>query len=129
MTRRSKFWLGAAAVFAAGNLGFAVFVVFAGEFLHAAGHVALAIPAAYAVWRMGIRNARANRLTAEEAAAVSVELDGHLTNLEQSIDAVALEVERIGEGQRFMTRLFNEHSGQPDAGVRDAVPERIPTPV
>jgi hypothetical protein len=37
-----------------------------------------------------------------------------LTHLEQSVDAVAIEVERIGEGQRFMTRLFTEN-GAPRA--------------
>jgi hypothetical protein len=37
-----------------------------------------------------------------------------LTHLEQSVDAVAIEVERIGEGQRFMTRFFTEN-GTPRA--------------
>jgi len=36
------------------------------------------------------------------------ELSSRLTHLEQSLDAIAVEVERVGEGQRFMTRLFDE---------------------
>lgn len=36
------------------------------------------------------------------------EVTDRLARLEQSADATALEVERIGEGQRFLTRLFTE---------------------
>jgi hypothetical protein len=36
------------------------------------------------------------------------EVNERLARLEQSADATALEVERIGEGQRFLTRLFTE---------------------
>jgi len=36
------------------------------------------------------------------------EVTERLARLEQSADATALEVERIGEGQRFLTRLFTE---------------------
>ena len=37
-----------------------------------------------------------------------VELYERMTRLEQSVEAVAIEVERIGEGQRFMTRVLSE---------------------
>jgi hypothetical protein len=40
------------------------------------------------------------------------ELDTRLDRLEQAVDSVAVEVERIGEGQRFVTNLFIE-SGAP----------------
>jgi hypothetical protein len=36
------------------------------------------------------------------------ELTSQLAHLSQSIDAIALEVERISEGQRFTTRLLSE---------------------
>ncbi len=36
------------------------------------------------------------------------ELSDRLRSVEQSVEATALEVERIGEGQRFMTKLFTE---------------------
>jgi len=36
------------------------------------------------------------------------EVTERLARLEQSADSTALEVERIGEGQRFLTRLFTE---------------------
>lgn len=36
------------------------------------------------------------------------EIADRLARLEQSADATAVEIERIGEGQRFLTRLFTE---------------------
>jgi hypothetical protein len=38
----------------------------------------------------------------------SPETDHRLERIEQAIDAMAVEVERISEGQRFMTRLLSE---------------------
>ena len=34
--------------------------------------------------------------------------EARLARIEQAVDAIALEVERISEGQRFTTRLLNE---------------------
>lgn len=36
------------------------------------------------------------------------EMQERMTRLEQSVDSIAIEVERIGEGQRFMTRVLTE---------------------
>ena len=36
--------------------------------------------------------------------------DERMTRLEQAVDAIAFEVERISEGQRFTTRLLSEQS-------------------
>ncbi|MEO5813736.1 MAG: hypothetical protein ABIT20_00510 [Gemmatimonadaceae bacterium] len=46
-----------------------------------------------------------------------------LPALEQSVDAIALEIERIGEGQRFLTRLLSEVP--PKAGRVDARPAEV----
>lgn len=43
------------------------------------------------------------------------EVTGQLAQLTQAVDAIALEVERISEGQRFTTRLLSE---QRDAAGR-----------
>ncbi|MBA3889524.1 MAG: hypothetical protein H0X64_03240 [Gemmatimonadaceae bacterium] len=41
-------------------------------------------------------------------ARLAPEIQSQLTRMEQAIDAVALEVERVSEGQRFATRLLSE---------------------
>jgi hypothetical protein len=53
----------------------------------------------------------ARRIWRRSAAAVTAlpqEMMDRLTRLDQAVDAIAVEVERIGEGQRFMTRVLAE---------------------
>ena len=55
--------------------------------------------------------AYARRIWTRGAASVSHfsgEIAERLNRMQQSIDATAVEVERIGEGQRFLTRIFTE---------------------
>jgi len=40
------------------------------------------------------------------------ERDERLERLEQAVDAIAVEMERVGEGQRFMTRLLAERRAE-----------------
>jgi hypothetical protein len=81
----------------------------------------LTIAFARRLWRRG----------AVAVSAIPTELMERLGRLETAVDSVALEVERIGEGQRFVSRLFAEggarHLGagaaQPvEAAAREAVP-------
>jgi hypothetical protein len=43
------------------------------------------------------------------------EVTDRLERMEQALDSVALEVERISEGQRFTTKLLSEGRGASDA--------------
>jgi len=54
-------------------------------------------------------------------AQVSNEVSSQLAHLNQAVDAIALEVERISEGQRFTTRLLSEQ--------RDAARQTLPSGV
>jgi hypothetical protein len=53
-------------------------------------------------------------------AQIPNEVSAQLTQLNQAVDAIALEVERISEGQRFTTRLLSEQ--------RDAARQTLPSP-
>ena len=116
MTRRSRIWFAAAVLFTLINLGGMFPAAAEGELFHAGAHVALFFVGLYFVWRLAPWRAR----TAFDIndSAVTADLAGdqndRLAHLEQAVDAVAIEVERIGEGQRFMTRLFTE-KGTPEA--------------
>ena len=59
------------------------------------------------------------RIERQATAPVPIPADvvARLERIEQSIDAVALEVERIAEGQRFTTKLLSERTIDRD-GVR-----------
>jgi hypothetical protein len=48
--------------------------------------------------------------------AVDLENSPRLQRIEQAIESIAVEVERIGEAQRFTTKLLAER--QPDAAQR-----------
>jgi hypothetical protein len=96
MTRqRAKLWFVAASLFTLVNLGGAGMAAVAGGMLHTAAHVGLALLGAYFVWRLAPR-ARGQEMLAEEGEA-----DPRLERLQQSLDAIGLEVERIGEAQRL----------------------------
>jgi hypothetical protein len=56
-------------------------------------------------------------------ARIPTEVTSRLERIEQAVDAVALEVERISEGQRFTTKLLSEGKGpesRQSAPVRDS---------
>jgi hypothetical protein len=56
---------------------------------------------------------------------MDLENSPRLQRIEQAIESIAVEVERIGEAQRFTTKLFAER--QPDAAARlAALPRREP---
>ncbi|MDQ6635809.1 MAG: hypothetical protein M3Z10_13745 [Gemmatimonadota bacterium] len=129
MTRRSKVWLGVS-VFTVINAGGAVFAAAGGELLHAAVHAGLLLLGAYFVWRLA-PSSYAGRVWRQAGSVIPAppgELSDRLTQLEQSLDAVAIEVERIGDGQRFMTRLFTEKGAAraPEKGA--AAPIEIKDP-
>jgi hypothetical protein len=50
------------------------------------------------IWRRG----------AAAVAAIPQDITDRLTRLDQAVDSIAVEVERIGEGQRFVTRVLTE---------------------
>ncbi len=60
-----------------------------------------------------IMRALARRIDRPVAAAqIPAGLSAQLNQLSQSVDAIALEVERISEGQRFTTRLLSEQKAE-----------------
>lgn len=76
--------------------------------------------------RMFAPNRGLSRQQVTEAAA----MDERMNRMESAVDAVALEVERIGEGQRFLTQAMTESFSRANGGVGagaaafDAVPVR-----
>ena len=47
---------------------------------------------------------------------------GRLERLEQGMEAIAIEIERVSEGQRFVTRLLSESAPRSAAGDTQAIP-------
>ena len=81
----------------------------------------IAVAVARLIWR---RATNAPRVSATTDHATQQKLD----HLQQAVDTIAIEVERISEGQRFVTKLMSDRSlgagaAEPvRAGVKNAVP-------
>ena len=79
---------------------------------------------------MPVAIAYARRIWRRSAKVITTfpkELSERLIRVEQAVEATAVEVERIGEGQRFMTRLFTEGPAAHGLGGAGS-PQRIPAP-
>ena len=103
MTRRSKLWRWAAAAYMFVNVAGLGYAVAMGEEMHAMVHLFFALVgvAGYVGWRLARRGRpdEGDLLPRAQLAEQRVEY------LQQSIDAMALELERIGEAQRFSDKL------------------------
>jgi hypothetical protein len=108
MTLRARIGVVATAIFILGNLVGGIYAAAQGEMVHAGVHIGLMLIAGIPAWQF-IRNR-----FAVPVPALDDELAGRLTQLEQSLDAIAIEVERIGQGQRGLMRHY---TGNDDARV------------
>jgi hypothetical protein len=125
MIWRSRIWVPAAIVFTLVNLLGGVYAAAMGEPIHAGVHAVLLLVGLPFMWRLLPKGSTRGLepLGEWETGASPRQLDDRLTNLEQSVDAVAIEIERIGEGQRFMTNFFAENGTGRAAGKEAARPD------
>ncbi len=68
---------------------------------------------------IGVMLARAHMRQVElrgSRTELSPELSSRLDRMEQAMEAIAVEVERVSEGQRFTTKLLAERGGTPGVG-------------
>ncbi len=80
-------------------------------------------PLAWAAGRVMIR-----RWAHPKPAPQILESSARLERMEQAIDAVAIEIERISEGQRFVTQAMAKRDAAPALGVGQAPAEPIKVP-
>ena len=60
---------------------------------------------------MPIARAYARRLESTPASAIPPDVSARLERIEQAVDAIAIEMERVSEGQRFTTKLLADRAG------------------
>jgi hypothetical protein len=111
MTRRTKLWRAGAVLFGIINIGGMGLALAMGEMMHAMAHVFLLFVGvgAYLLWKMvttwatghpGDQRSQVSSLSSGRGSAPRLG-DERIDYMQRSIDALALEVERIGEAQRF----------------------------
>ncbi|MBL8959228.1 MAG: hypothetical protein JNJ98_05205 [Gemmatimonadetes bacterium] len=86
-----------------------------GEFAGVMGTLVLTFAAVRLIW---------TRTRPKPVPLRDTEADLRMERLEQAVDAIAIEVERVGEAQRFQARLLNEGAAQP-LPVREREGERV----
>lgn len=111
MTRRRRAWLAVAVVFGLGNVAGAIMAAIAREPAHTATHVVLAVLAASVAQMLAAHAPEPVALP--EGASIAATTD-RLEQLELSVGGLAAGVERMGEEQRVITRLFAERAGDPN---------------
>ena len=109
---KHRAWIPVSWILSAANLGAVWFAARPGEPWHASIHALLAVAFAIGAQRLQLRTRSTAAPDVDTLARVKA-LEARLANpeqqqLAQALDAIALEVERIGEGQRYLTKLLVE---------------------
>ena len=114
---KHRAWIVIAWLLSLTNLIAVWFAAQPGETWHATAHALLALLFGLGAQHLGLR-----RQPRTDASVVTQqELEGRLASLDsrptaQALDSIAVEIERIGEGQRFLMKLLTERQGRlPDA--------------
>ena len=130
MTRRAKLWRAAAVLFGIINLAGMGFALAMDEMMHAMSHVFLLFVGlgAYLLWRTvttwataqsGDQLSQASPLPSSRRDPTPMLGDQRIDYMQRSIDALALEVERIGEAQRFRDKRDAERGETPMLKTQD----------
>jgi hypothetical protein len=55
-------------------------------------------------------------------------IEARLARIEEAVDTIAVEIERMGEGQRFVTKLLSDRGLQLPEGQKNGTSGRVTTP-
>jgi hypothetical protein len=66
-----------------------------------------------AITKIALAFIHRRRLTQDPAPQAIERLTQQITQLQHSVDAAAVEIERLGEGQRFTTKLLSDRASSP----------------
>lgn len=114
---KHRAWISVAWILSLINLAAVWFAAQPAETWHATTHALLAVLFALGAQRLAVRRralmggGAAESLTGiptirEELTALRQAQSEILTRVEQTADAMAVELERVGEGQRFLTKVL-----------------------
>jgi hypothetical protein len=112
MTRRAKLWRAGAVLFGIVNIGGMGLALAMDEMMHAMAHVFLLFVGigAYLLWKTvttwagtqaGDQRSQVSSLPPSSRNSTPQLTEHRMDYMQRSIDALAIEVERIGEAQRF----------------------------
>ena len=89
--------------------------------------IVFGIPAIVLIVRMSFRH-KEKMAALSGPAQNNAALEARLARIEEAVETIAVEIERMGEGQRFVTKLLAEGAGKLPDGSKNAASARVPTP-
>jgi hypothetical protein len=89
--------------------------------------IVVGIPAFVVFARMWFKH-KEKMTTLTGATTLNAALEARLTRIEEAVDTIAVEMERMGEGQRFVTKLLAERTAQLPEGQKNGGSGRATTP-
>lgn len=100
MKKPSKLWRIAGLVFAVINVAGGAYAAALGEWMHAVVHVGL-LSVGFLAWEIffGKREVEPDTVSIDES---------RLDSLQESVDSIALNVERVGEDQRYQEKVLKK---------------------
>jgi len=116
---KHRAWIPVAWLLSLGNLVSVWFAARPAEAWHATIHALLAV-----LFGVGAQRLMARQRTPSRAQPAIG--DDRERRLEQAIDAIAVELERVGEGQRFVTKLLADRGLQLDRSSPSRPPSSVP---
>jgi hypothetical protein len=116
---KHRAWIPVAWLLSLVNLVAVWFAARPGEDWHATTHALLAVLFGLGAQRLSLRKTR----PAGAEVVTRQEMEARLGTSEprqvaQALDAIAVEVERIGEGQRYLTKLLTERDERSPEAIR-----------
>lgn len=88
--------------------------------------VVFALPSIVIFFRMWFKH-KEKMASLTGAAPNTSMLEARLLRIEEAVETIAVEIERMGEGQRFVTKLLAERTGQLPESTKSAA-GRVTTP-
>jgi hypothetical protein len=88
--------------------------------------IVFALPTFAIVVRMVLKH-REKMAELNRGAPPPAALEERLARVENSVDAIAIEMERVGEGQRFLVKVLSDRNQLP-AGAPSSSPPKTTTP-
>jgi hypothetical protein len=116
---KHRAWIPVAWLLSAANVAAVWFAARPAEPWHATGHALLATLFGLGALRLTLRKEppiATEIVTRQEMEARLATIESH--QLVQALDAIAVEVERIGESQRYLTKLLAERDARPPEAIR-----------
>jgi hypothetical protein len=118
---KHRAWIPVAWLACLANLVAVWFAANPGETWHATGHALLAVLfglGAQHLWARNKPSVGADVVTWQELEARLPRSDSQ--QVAQTLEAMAVEVERIGEGQRYLTKILTEREARTPEAIRSS---------